>query len=211
MADGSTGNWWAGRTTSAWARSRGLPGRGQPRCATGSASGWCASTRSESGGTSTLPRRVPARRAGTGAALSGAAARASRGRRREFLSESRMREIRPSGSMSGEWKRSTAGLLRHRQTKGPATDRPYLNHRATPRLYSPKWVYGILGGYLVAQARPVCPDGARTGLRRDRAGREHDGAVAMWNFGPNWYPVALAVTALPYAWFGGLLERRFHG
>jgi hypothetical protein len=25
-----------------------------------------------------------------------------RGRRREFLSESRMREIRPSGSMSGE-------------------------------------------------------------------------------------------------------------
>ena len=29
------------------------------------------------------------------------------------------------------------GLLRHRQTKGPATDRPSLNYRATPRLY--KW------------------------------------------------------------------------
>jgi hypothetical protein len=26
--------------------------------------------------------------------------------------------------------------LRHRQTKGPATDRPSLNHRATPRLYT---------------------------------------------------------------------------
>src|SRR5512142_469257 len=37
--------------------------------------------------------------------------------------------------MSGEWKRSKARLLRHRQPKGPATDRPSLNHRVTPRLY----------------------------------------------------------------------------
>jgi hypothetical protein len=27
-------------------------------------------------------------------------------------------------------------LVRHRQTKGPATDRPHLNHRATSRLYN---------------------------------------------------------------------------
>jgi hypothetical protein len=26
-------------------------------------------------------------------------------------------------------------LVRHRQTKGPATDRSHLNHRATSRLY----------------------------------------------------------------------------
>jgi hypothetical protein len=29
-----------------------------------------------------------------------------------------------------------AGLVRHRQTKEPVTDRPRLNHRATSRLYS---------------------------------------------------------------------------
>ena len=28
-----------------------------------------------------------------------------------------------------------AGLMRHRQTKGPETDRPRLTHRATSRLY----------------------------------------------------------------------------
>jgi hypothetical protein len=36
--------------------------------------------------------------------------------------------------MSGEWKRGTVRLLRHRRTKGPGTG-PSLDHRATPRLY----------------------------------------------------------------------------
>ena len=51
------------------------------------------------------------------------------------FSESRMREIRLSGSMSGMWKRSRVNLVRHRQTKEPGTDRGDLNHRATFRLY----------------------------------------------------------------------------
>jgi hypothetical protein len=28
--------------------------------------------------------------------------------------------------------------------------------------------------------------------------------------GPAWYPIALVLTALPFAWLGGALERRRH-
>ena len=62
--------------------------------------------------------------------------RGSRVPKRDSLSESRMREICTSGLMSGRWKRSMVGLVRHRQPKEPVTDRPRLNHRATSRLYS---------------------------------------------------------------------------
>src|SRR5271167_4968265 len=41
-----------------------------------------------------------------------------------------------SGSMSGMWKRGTVWIMRHRQTKGPDTDRSDLNNRVTSRLYS---------------------------------------------------------------------------
>jgi hypothetical protein len=64
-----------------------------------------------------------------------------------------MRESCTSGSMSGTWKRSRAELLRHRQTKGPATDRLHLNHRATSRLYPFPLSYGVLqiSGYAYIQ------------------------------------------------------------
>ena len=72
-----------------------------------------------------------------------------------------MREICTSGSMSGEWKRSMAELVRHRQTKEPEIDRLRLNHRATPRLYL---------------------DGERAWMERDHASpkREREESALRW-------------------------------
>jgi hypothetical protein len=66
-------------------------------------------------------------------------------------------------------------------------------------------VYGIFGAYVVARLAPYAPMGHA--LVSGAAGLVlgTTGAVAMWHLGSHWYPVALAITALPNSWIGGLL------
>jgi hypothetical protein len=69
-------------------------------------------------------------------------------------------------------------------------------------------VYGVVGGYITARFAPHSP--MRHALILGVVGLVLSvaGAIAMWDAGPHWYPVALALTAVPCAWLGGLLQLR---
>ena len=73
-------------------------------------------------------------------------------------------------------------------------------------------VFGIIGSYVSARLAPYRPlrhamIGGLVGLALSILG-----AVTTWNrgpeFGPHWYPVALAALALPQSWLGGILRER---
>jgi uncharacterized BrkB/YihY/UPF0761 family membrane protein len=73
-------------------------------------------------------------------------------------------------------------------------------------------VYGIAGCYLAARMAPARP--MKHALMLGAIGTVVGlaGAVATWNrgpeFGPKWYALAVAATALPCAWAGGRLSAR---
>lgn len=84
----------------------------------------------------------------------------------------------------------------------PATDGPL----ALATTY--RTIYGIIGSYVVARLAPNRPMlhaliGGAIGLVISIVG-----AAVTWNkdMGPHWYPVALAVLALPTAWVGGKIR-----
>jgi hypothetical protein len=73
-------------------------------------------------------------------------------------------------------------------------------------------VFGVVGSYVTARLAPNRP--LRHSLLGGLIGLAVSivGAVATWNrgpeFGPHWYPVALAVLAMPQSWLGGILRQR---
>jgi hypothetical protein len=71
-------------------------------------------------------------------------------------------------------------------------------------------VYTIVGGYVTARLAPHSPMRhvwvlAGIGFVIGLAGAV---ATIPMHLGPAWYPIAIAVTALPCTWLGGVLYRR---
>ncbi len=72
-------------------------------------------------------------------------------------------------------------------------------------------VYAIVGSYIAAKLAPRNP--MRHALILGIIGFVLSliGAIAtiiVVDLGPQWYPIALVITALPCAWLGGVLHRR---
>jgi hypothetical protein len=68
-------------------------------------------------------------------------------------------------------------------------------------------VYTLLGGFVTARLAPRAPMRHVTVLAVIGLFAGIAGAIAAITqaFGPNWYPIALAVTAYPCTWLGGRL------
>ncbi|HXI20792.1 MAG TPA: hypothetical protein VNH46_06885, partial [Gemmatimonadales bacterium] len=72
-------------------------------------------------------------------------------------------------------------------------------------------VYGIVGGYLTARFAPRFPMWHALMYGTIGLVLSVMGAIATipLDLGPAWYPIGLAVTALPCAWVGGrVFEKR---
>ena len=68
-------------------------------------------------------------------------------------------------------------------------------------------IYGIFGAYVIARLAPSRPMAHAIAAGVLGVVVSSLGAAAAWNttVGQHWYPVALAVTALPTAWIGAKL------
>ena len=92
----------------------------------------------------------------------------------------------------------------------PPINQPMNDQRLLVLAFAYRSLYSVIGGYLVARFAPYAPMGHAlvsgvAGLVLGTAG-----VIAMWNLGSHWYSIALAATALPYAWLGGILHRKVH-
>ena len=65
---------------------------------------------------------------------------------------------------------------------------------------------GVVGGYTAAALAPLQPLRHAIALGFIGLALSMTGAIVMWGVGPAWYPIALAVLALPSAWLGGRLR-----
>ena len=70
-------------------------------------------------------------------------------------------------------------------------------------------VYGVAGSYVAARLAPNDPMRHALALGALGVVVSLAGAIVMRGKGPSWYPWALVVLAMPCAWLGGVLHRRW--
>jgi hypothetical protein len=66
-------------------------------------------------------------------------------------------------------------------------------------------VYSVIGCYIAARLAPRNPMRHALILGGIGVALSTAGAVALWDYGPAWYPLSLIALSMPYAWMGGRL------
>jgi len=89
----------------------------------------------------------------------------------------------------------------------PPWGQPMRETRLLVLAFGYRLIYDVFGCWLTARLAPYAPMGHALSLGVIGTILSTLGAIEMWDFGPNWYPVLLAASSLPSAWLGGSLHR----
>lgn len=94
----------------------------------------------------------------------------------------------------------------------PPWNQPMFDPGQNALALSYRILYGILGSYITARFAPNKPmaHSLLSGVIGTVIGTLGVIATLPMHLGPAWYPIGIAVTALPCAWVGGLLHRRMY-
>jgi hypothetical protein len=92
----------------------------------------------------------------------------------------------------------------------PPLDEPAPESGALVLPFVYRSVIVVLGAYLVARFAPYAPMGHALVSGALGFVLSVAGAVAQWDLGSHWYPIAIVLTAVPYSWLGGVMHRKLH-
>jgi hypothetical protein len=94
----------------------------------------------------------------------------------------------------------------------PPWNEPMFDPGQNALALSYRLLYGTLGSYITARFAPNRPMGHAllTGVIGTILGTLGVISTLPMHLGPVWYPIGIAVTALPCAWLGGVFYRRMH-
>lgn len=90
----------------------------------------------------------------------------------------------------------------------PPWDKPMFDPGLNLLALAYRCVYTVIGGFIAAKLAPSAPRGHATVLGIIGTVIGTVAAVftiTKYDLGPDWYPIALAVTAFPLTWLGGVL------
>ena len=99
-------------------------------------------------------------------------------------------------------------LVMHATGVFPPASAPPMSNGLFLLAFAYRFIYDVAGCYLTARLAPHRPMRHALVLGSIGLVLSIAGAIAMWDAGPAWYPLGLAVSALPCAWLGGRLHRR---